>query len=84
MGRISKDAVFSAKLRAQMQRLGLAVSDLSVLLEISEGTIYKWLRGAGCPHPLMRQAVLFRLDQEKDFRYSTKEIHAALKAYRHQ
>jgi hypothetical protein len=65
-----------------MRRLGVGVEDLSLILDISPSTIYQWLRGVRAPHPLMRNAVLFRLDQEKDYRYSTKEIAAALRAYR--
>jgi len=64
-----------------MRRLGLGVEDLSLLLEISTGTIYHWLRGRS-PHSLIRQAVLFRLEQTKDYRYSAKEIADALRAYR--
>lgn len=73
---------FAKALRKHMSRLGLSVSDLVVLLGVTESTIYKWLRGF-TPRPLTRQAVLYRLEQTRDYRYSAKEIESALRAYRH-
>jgi predicted transcriptional regulator len=75
------DPAFAPKLREHMRRLGASVSDMAVILDVSERAIYRWLEGYS-PRPLTRQAVLFRLDQQKDYRYNAKEIEAALKAFR--
>jgi hypothetical protein len=61
-----------------MNRLGLNVSDLAVLLGYSTFTIYHWLRGRE-PRHLVKRAVLVALEQEKDFRFTPKEILAKLK-----
>lgn len=75
---------FAKAIREHMGRLGLSVSDLAVILEVSEGTIYKWLRGTHSPRSLIRQAVLYRLEQTRDYRFSAKEIESALRYYRKQ
>lgn len=75
---------FARALREHMGRLGLSVADLAVILEVTQSTVYKWLRGDHPPRPLTRQAVLYRLEQTRDYRFSAKEIESALRAYRKQ